>query len=102
MPDLQKLHGAAGTLKENTEASAGSQVQKFRVQSSLDDYSHQDTKTQKRLLTNGVPSCLCAFVAIFPARPGQSLGNKHIKPPRRTCPLTRLEKLPEFGTIFAH
>jgi hypothetical protein len=33
-------------------------------------YRHQDTKAQKKLLTNGVPSCLSVFVATFPARPG--------------------------------
>jgi len=33
-------------------------------------YRHQDTKAQKGLLTNGIPSCLCAFVAAFPACPG--------------------------------
>jgi hypothetical protein len=33
-------------------------------------YRHQDTKAQKGLLTNGIPSCLCAFVATFPACPG--------------------------------
>ena len=36
-------------------------------------YRHQDTKAQKGLLTNGVPSCLCAFVATFPVRPGLEL-----------------------------
>jgi hypothetical protein len=33
-------------------------------------YRHQDTEAQKGLLTNSGPSCFCAFVAIFPARPG--------------------------------
>jgi hypothetical protein len=33
-------------------------------------YRHQDTKAQKGLLTNGVSSWLCAFVATFPACPG--------------------------------
>ena len=32
-------------------------------------YFRHATKAQKGLLTNGVPSGLCAFVATFPARP---------------------------------
>jgi hypothetical protein len=31
------------------------------------NYRHQDTEAQKGLLTNGVPSCLCAFAANFSA-----------------------------------
>jgi hypothetical protein len=33
-------------------------------------FRHQDTKTQKEGSSNGVPSCLRALVATFPARPG--------------------------------
>jgi hypothetical protein len=45
-------------------------------------YRHQDTKAQKGLLTNGIFSCLSAFVANFPARPGQginTINNKMIQ-----------------------
>jgi hypothetical protein len=36
-------------------------------------YRHQDTKAQKGLLTNGVPSCLCALVATFPVYPDSAM-----------------------------
>jgi len=39
-------------------------------------YRHQDTEAQKGLLTNGVPSCRCAFVAILSGLSGLGLFNR--------------------------
>ena len=42
-------------------------------------YRHQDPNSQRGILANGVPSCLCAFVAILSGFSGLSTINDNGK-----------------------